>query len=493
MTNFLSLVCILLLAAFASLTCAQQRKEITIEQLAEGVLALNKDLKDNSNRLERHEFRERHLGEHLKKSIASLDKLLKQQQNSIDILRSSVSGIITTLNQREERDRVQMQDLKNILDDVRAEIKKGGESNAPNEELRQIRERLEQLSVNEGAGAGETNDLVTAAKILQEAAQKLFSGETKFEEHNSASQTLLETLKSEVDRLKDIKAKSEYEAEDETTLGMVLEAVEAAQKMITESKSNQTTSPDVSVLKDEILAANDAVAEKIVKHIDEAQKNTDRELVGVSALLTDVKNDTAKSVRSLKNLEKVAVQTADRVEESRKTIDLSGQQSLYEIRKNVKANIEYMNETIRESFEQMSALILANQTKTVQNMSSHLEHEISQVWRQIGIMYSQLTQSVSTLDKLQNQTETYVNGSLTTMGSMSGKVGQLRGTMTEVDGNLNYLLGKIALVTREFNMIKRELGVALDQARSDFAKLHTAAEGKQPILDPIDDNLVSKK
>ncbi|XP_065349195.1 kinesin-1 heavy chain [Cloeon dipterum] len=492
MTNFLSLVCILLLAAFASLTCAQQRKEITIDQLAEGVLALNKDLRENSNRLERHELRERHLGEHLKKSIAGLDKMLKQQQNSIDILRSSVSGIITTLNQREERDRVQMQDLKTILDDVRAEIKKGGESNAPNEELRQIRERLEQLSVNE-AGAGETNDLVTAAKILQEAAQKLVSGETKFEEHNTASQTLLETLKSEVDRLKDIKAKSEYEAEDETTLGIVLEAVEAAQKMITENKSNQTAGPDVSVLKDEILASNAAVAEKIVKHIDEAQKSTDRELVGVSALLSDVKNDTAKSVRSLKNLEKVAVQTADRVEESRKTIDLSGQQSLYEIRKNVKANIEYMNETIRESFEQMSALILVNQTKTVQNMSSHLEHEISQVWRQIGIMYSQLTQSVSTLDKLQNQTETYVNGSLTTMDSMSGKVGQLRGSMTEVDGNLNYLLGKIALVTNEFNMIKRELGVALAQARSDFAKLHSAAEGKQPILDPIDDNLVSKK
>lgn len=79
---------------------------------------------------------------------------------------------------------------------------------------------------------------------------------------------------------------------------------------------------------------------------------------------------------------------------------------------------------------------------------------ICQVWRQIGIMYSQLTQSVSTLDRLQSQTETYVNGSLTTMDNMSGKVGQLSGSMAEVDGNLNYLLGRIALVTREFNMIK---------------------------------------
>jgi hypothetical protein len=117
-------------------------------------------------------------------------------------------------------------------------------------------------------------------------------------------------------------------------------------------------------------------------------------------------------------------------------------------------NAKYINETVSERFEEMSAQILNNQTTTLRNMSSVLESEISQVWRQIGIMHSQLTQSVGTLDRLQNQTETYVNGSLTNMENMSGKVGLLSGTMAEVDGNLNYLLGRIALVTREFNMIK---------------------------------------
>jgi hypothetical protein len=44
---------------------------------------------------------------------------------------------------------------------------------------------------------------------------------------------------------------------------------------------------------------------------------------------------------------------------------------------------------------------------------------------------------------------------------------------------------------------QKELGPALDQARTDFAKLHLAATAdgpaKQPIPEPIDDNLVGTK
>lgn len=47
---------------------------------------------------------------------------------------------------------------------------------------------------------------------------------------------------------------------------------------------------------------------------------------------------------------------------------------------------------------------------------------MSQVWRQIGIMYQQLTASATALDRLQSQTDSYVNGSLTSMDSMTSKV-----------------------------------------------------------------------
>jgi len=67
--------------------------------VAEGILALNRDIRENNARLERHELRERQLGEHLKKSIAGLERHLKGQQSSVDSLRETVNRILVSLDQ----------------------------------------------------------------------------------------------------------------------------------------------------------------------------------------------------------------------------------------------------------------------------------------------------------------------------------------------------------------------------------------------------------
>jgi predicted RNase H-like nuclease (RuvC/YqgF family) len=67
--------------------------------VAEGVLALNRDLRENNARLERHELRERQLGEHLKKTIANLEKHLKHQQANIEGLKDTTNRILNSLDQ----------------------------------------------------------------------------------------------------------------------------------------------------------------------------------------------------------------------------------------------------------------------------------------------------------------------------------------------------------------------------------------------------------
>lgn len=50
--------------------------------------------------------------------------------------------------------------------------------------------------------------------------------------------------------------------------------------------------------------------------------------------------------------------------------------------------------------------------------------------------------------------------------------------MTEVDSNLNYLLGRLSLVTQEFNQVKGGLASALDNIRSSFQIVQNKIDGK---------------
>lgn len=50
--------------------------------------------------------------------------------------------------------------------------------------------------------------------------------------------------------------------------------------------------------------------------------------------------------------------------------------------------------------------------------------------------------------------------------------------MAEVDANLNYLLGRLSLVTQEFNQIKTGLGSALDNIRSSFLIVQNKIQSK---------------
>lgn len=49
--------------------------------------------------------------------------------------------------------------------------------------------------------------------------------------------------------------------------------------------------------------------------------------------------------------------------------------------------------------------------------------------------------------------------------------------MQEVDNNLNFLLGRLSLVTHEFNQIKTGLGSALDNIRSSFMIVQDKIKG----------------
>lgn len=62
--------------------------------------------------------------------------------------------------------------------------------------------------------------------------------------------------------------------------------------------------------------------------------------------------------------------------------------------------------------------------------------------------------------------------------------------MSEVDENLNYLLGRLSLVTQEFNQIKKGLGNALDEIRESFMAVQQKVKDKGPGPHKISSNEV---
>jgi len=151
-------------------------------------------------------------------------------------------------------------------------------------------------------------------------------------------------------------------------------------------------------------------------------------------------------IKDLGKLDKILLQTSDNVLDTKRRIEYGVHQILLEMGDLIKLNTNELNKTIDKRFTDIDVTILENHRGALANLSSKIETEMSQVWRQIGVMYQEISSSKLALDRLQEQTESYVNGTLSTMDSMEGKVSQITGRIAEVDSNLNYFLGRLSLI-----------------------------------------------
>ena len=128
-----------------------------------------------------------------------------------------------------------------------------------------------------------------------------------------------------------------------------------------------------------------------------------------------------------------------------------------------------MDDNLAAKFETITRTILSNQTDSLNTLTTKVEKDIGQVWRQMGIMYGQLSNSINILEKVRlsfqgrrssfywqvkTSTEEFSSKSNKNLGSMDNQVEGLTNRMTEVDENLNYMLGQLSLVVTEFNQVR---------------------------------------
>lgn len=534
-------------------TCLHAR-EVTNEDIRDAMLSLVHMVRTGEDKLERHEYRERQLGEQLKKLLTGLDKRhrsLDPMKGTLSRLDERLANVETILIQKDERERIQLQKTTNAIQEIQRSLQQWmttmdaviRESVTMKPDLPPVTESIskDDLLKTQQDLAGKIDNVLSKVDKLENEISKVQEGNTNIKQLHEKSaknieqvdgklknnEQLLEKYETHLSELNNRvplkteqpppvpKEQPDWHPSFLTALEVQrthveqilsdLKGVESKiQKMPATSdiiQNHNATLDSLQEMRYELNLKSEKTGVKLetkLKELEEKLGQNQDELMKsvteISEMSENVYGDVAKSyeqlrgeVQALSKVERVMIQTADNVLDTKRRIEYGVHQILLEVGDLVKINSKELNSTLNERFDNIELTILDNQTGALANLSSKLEQEMSQVWRQIGIMYQELTASTTALDRLQEQTETYVNGSLSTMDSMEGKVGQITGRMAEVDENLNYLLGRLSLVTQEFNQIKSGLGTALDNIRSSFQtvqdKLKDGGPGPHKILE----------
>jgi DNA anti-recombination protein RmuC len=207
------------------------------------------------------------------------------------------------------------------------------------------------------------------------------------------------------------------------------------------------------------------------RQIEDKVRETEIAVDGLYAKMEKEYNHLSHELKGLANVESVLLDTGDSVLDTKRRLEYGVQQIMGEVNNQLTIHTGNLNASLQQRFDGLATAVLGNQSIALTNLTSRMEEEISQVWRQIGILYHQMSKSANILDEIHSQTSQYVNNSMDTMSSMDGKVGQITNQMGEVDDNLNYLLGRMSLVVQEFNMIKGGLGDALVNLKQSFEEI----------------------
>ncbi|XP_049875844.1 putative leucine-rich repeat-containing protein DDB_G0290503 [Pectinophora gossypiella] len=514
-------------------------REVTHEDIRDAMMSLVHMFRSSQDKLERHEYREKVLGDQVKKMLTGLEKkhrALEPLKGMLSRLDERLSNVETILLQKEEREKATQKKTDEALDGIQKSLqsltaslpknlKPGGsvvEDNLTTNEDGSDKKR-DATDAKLDAVKTEIDNLKNSLSkdSLRSVCLAMVSEVNPLEKHISEAEKLLTRYELKLNEFNGTKVQTDFVPLSEVTLAdeawhskmsEVMERqekeIQKIQQLLTDAESMWKDLPRVADLtaatnrtldavqqaKNELKENDDASVGKVSTKLREmsdrlvgTNEDIQRSLTQGNTMTEHAYNDISRSyetlrteVQTLSKNEHVMLQTADNVIANKKRIEYGVHQILVEVGELIKMQGKNLNRTINDRFDNIETTIVENQTGALTNLSSKIESEMSQVWRQIGIMYQQLTASKMSLDKLTEQTEQYVNGSATTMDNMKDKVGLITTRMTEVDDNLNYLLGRLSLVAQEFNQIKTGLGDALDKVKASFLTVQSRLDDAGP-------------
>ncbi|XP_019881511.1 uncharacterized protein LOC109609304 [Aethina tumida] len=531
---------------FASIVGTQgvPRPVVTNEDIRDAILQMVKVVKLTEDKLERHEYRERVLGDNIKKGLMIIEKRIKvldPLKGSFQRLDERLAAVESFLLQKDEREKAQIQKIVDfvedfntnfptMLDKLRDDIIDKLDSNEPPAQITEPTVSKKEFQKLEKDLLEKVDKVAKSIGGIEKDLSTIRDDNKKFHDVNTKSTENLDKVKRQLDNSEELLHKfdnklSEYNKIplasptvcpkiDEKWQNNVTDGISIQKQQLNKlAEELQQIGKGLSVLpqKNDLQTHGDMTLERledlkqlalrpseIPKNLSETlaeirkdiQKNHD-DLNTTLTNVWDVSSGLASGIpvsydqirndiQSLNRLEKVMMQTADNVLDTKRKVEYGILKTITDLGGKMKDNSKDVINAVNERFDGFETSILDEDSGALSNLTGTMRDEIAEVWRQIGIMHQQMTASTDTLNKLQDQTDLYVNGSMNVMDKMTGKVGSIKKRMEEVDENLNYLMGRLSLVTHEFDQIRTGLGKALDQIRGSFKAVQDKVKDAGP-------------
>ncbi|ODN06045.1 hypothetical protein Ocin01_00627 [Orchesella cincta] len=510
---------------------------VTHLDIRDAILSLVSVLRDQMDKLERHEVRERQLGEQLTRSLASLEKRTRGEEKNIENIATYIARIEeklkvtqTSIDKQSEDHRAENHRIRSDLDILKQLLNEGGSTAAAlaaldtkitslNEKLSLLKDAGDRTTEkfdglmelwkatshgsagSSGGGGGgsdlsdaimsELADIKESLSRTQEIETQILTLRSPGGEHGSDWQT--EVIESIDSQRKQLAVLEEEIGKAVGMLGDMTTSAQALTGILTNLDTDTRKGFEVLDLQVSDLRQNSTgdlerklgkmqeILKSGQKHLEERVRMAEKAVDGLFVKMESEYDHLSSELKGLANVESVLLDTGDSVLDTKRRLEYGVQQIMGEMNHQLTTHTASLNASLQARFDGLSDAVLGNQSIALMNLTGRMEEEISQVWRQIGILYHQMSRSANLLDEIHNQTSKYVNNSLDTMSSMDDKVGQVTNRMGEVDDNLNYLLGRMSLVVQEFNQIKSGLGDALTSLRDSFTEISEFEKKPDPL------------
>lgn len=257
--------------------------------------------------------------------------------------------------------------------------------------------------------------------------------------------------------------------------------MESADKIFIETLSNQTLAK-IEEIKNDLLVDSEKSLFKATsrngehfKQLGDSMEDVNRNLADSAEeneklykLINSSSTDLLTKLEVIDKFNNVLLVNSEYVLDTQRKVEFSSQKVIQKINDIIEKVVVELDTGIQKRFDSVDTSLLKNHVESVANLSSTIETEISQIWRQIEILNGDVADSRDILDKLHGGTEVYMNGTKTTMNGIEKDMLMVKDRTIDVQENLNDLLKRMSFINEDFKRMKHDLDTAFKEMRGNF-------------------------